>query len=1079
MDKPNPIDDTVLSPDGDSSLVAVATKTFPIANWERYEFIRLLGQGGMGAVYLARDPRLGRLIALKFIRNIDAHTTLRFMQEARAQARIDHPDICKIYEVGEISGRAYIAMQFIDGLSLEQAAKQMSLLDKVQAIKDAASALHAAHQRGIIHRDIKPANIMVERVQDSASAVSYRPVVMDFGLAREVNDTQGLTESGMMLGTPAYMPPEQARGQTTRMDRRSDVYSLGATLYELLTGTPPFVAEGLVYMLMQILEHPPPRLRLALPAAPEALEIIVEKCLRKDPDSRYQSAKDLADDLDRFLRGEPILAKKLSVFSRLRYRARRNKLATVLLVSLLVSLLGLGGFSLRVHAQNLRKVRQQSALAQKLGQHVERIEWQMRAAYFSPLHDITQEKEAVRARLSEIDREMRGYGDIGVGLGHYVLGRGHLALHDFDKAEEHLQQAEEAGVRDPELDYALGRVLGEKYRKAIEEARRGGDRSFFARRKAELDQELLAPSLGYLQKSHARTKVSANYMQGLIDFYSHRFDAALLNAYFAQQQTPWFYEAIQLEGDVHTALALEQMAHGDYSKSEENFQTAIKRYERAAEFGRSDHRLYESIAKVWNMLMVLDRTRFLSPQQRLGHALLAAEQSISAAPHESLGPMYISQAHHTVAQYLQAADRKERLPAIEKAIAAGARAVLVRPNNPEAYRGLANGYILNAKYIARYEPEQSARFETSVQNAHEYLKKASLLNSKDPSVFSSIAHVYQMQASYSLDLGKDPKEDILLSIQSIRRAIELDAEQADFYTQLSVNYWLWSQFNSEYGRNSEDLVRASAEVAATSMKINPNGVLDRSYLGLIYCSQGKYCLDARCDVEGLTDKAIKLFQDAIAASQKRSHRPYLFSALAYEIRARDALRLERDPAPAIADGLAAAQACERLAPEEAYCHTHRASLLTTEGEWRSAHGKNPLPSFYAALDSARRAVQLSGRQQEADARMAVGRVSRQLALFQLARARNHAVGSGLSAIIDEGLNSLDRALQVRRGRPRALALQGALLLLHARTSGNAAERSAAVQKARKALALAIVENPLLKLPYESLLVESETIATGK
>jgi serine/threonine-protein kinase len=207
-----------------------------LARWDRYELLDLLGKGGMGMVYRARDRRLDRIVAIKFLRVADPDATMRFLREARAQARIEHPHVCRVYEVGEIEGRAYIALQYVDGEPLQVAARKMPLEAKITVLRDVAMALHEAHRLGIVHRDVKPANIMVERTGDD----QWVPIVTDFGLAREATVEIGLTASGAVLGTPAYMSPEQARGDIRLVDRRSDVYGLGATLYELLTGGPPF-----------------------------------------------------------------------------------------------------------------------------------------------------------------------------------------------------------------------------------------------------------------------------------------------------------------------------------------------------------------------------------------------------------------------------------------------------------------------------------------------------------------------------------------------------------------------------------------------------------------------------------------------------------------------------------------------------------------------------------------------------------------------------------------------------------------------------------------------------------------------
>src|SRR5689334_648254 len=187
---------------------------FPVPQWDRYEFLSPLGSGGMGEVYKARDRRLGRVVALKFIRGADPDKVMRFLQEARAQARIDHPNVCKVYEVGDVAGKAYIAMQLIGGERLDKAAQGMSLPEKVQVMKEVAEAIHEAHRLGVIHRDLKPSNIMVERGEDGR----WVPVVMDFGLAYDIGQGHALTQTGALMGTPSYMAPEQARGDVRGID---------------------------------------------------------------------------------------------------------------------------------------------------------------------------------------------------------------------------------------------------------------------------------------------------------------------------------------------------------------------------------------------------------------------------------------------------------------------------------------------------------------------------------------------------------------------------------------------------------------------------------------------------------------------------------------------------------------------------------------------------------------------------------------------------------------------------------------------------------------------------------------------
>lgn len=204
----------------------------------RYKILNLLGEGGMGKVYKAHDKKLNRYVALKFLKENDPLKQKRFLQEAQAQARLKNDAICKIFEVGEMDGKPFISMQYIEGENLRVAAREMNFEMKLNIIKKVAEGLQEAHKMGILHRDINPSNIMVEKDENG----EYKPYIMDFGLAKEVAEPS-VTQDGMIMGTLFYMSPEQARGLNKEMDRRSDIYSLGATLYEILSGEPPFTGD--------------------------------------------------------------------------------------------------------------------------------------------------------------------------------------------------------------------------------------------------------------------------------------------------------------------------------------------------------------------------------------------------------------------------------------------------------------------------------------------------------------------------------------------------------------------------------------------------------------------------------------------------------------------------------------------------------------------------------------------------------------------------------------------------------------------------------------------------------------------
>jgi tetratricopeptide (TPR) repeat protein len=318
-----------------------------------YEVLNLLGRGGMGVVYKARQERLNRIVALKMIRAgayASPELRARFHIEAEALAKLQHPNIVQIYEVGESSGCPYIAMEFVDGGNLGDLLAGQVAPPRVASglVETLARAMHAAHLRGIVHRDLKPANILLgiengELRMKKGEPFSFLdssfsiPKVTDFGLAKHLAEGKGHTATGIVMGTPSYMAPEQARGRIHDIGPPTDVYSLGALLYELLAGRPPFLSENGLDTVRQVLSEEPPALSSLRPKSPRDLETICLKCLEKDAAKRYQTAEHLADDLRRYLNGEPITARPARLGERVvKWTKRRPAWAALIGASVLL-----------------------------------------------------------------------------------------------------------------------------------------------------------------------------------------------------------------------------------------------------------------------------------------------------------------------------------------------------------------------------------------------------------------------------------------------------------------------------------------------------------------------------------------------------------------------------------------------------------------------------------------------------------------------------------------------------------------------------------------------------------------------
>lgn len=330
-----------------------------------FELLEEIARGGMGVVYKARQRSLNRLVALKMILNgqlASAQEIERFRAEAAAAAGLDHPNVLPIYEVGQFQGHPYFSMKLIDGGSLANFLNRTPrppLRDLLEILVKVCRAVHAAHQRGILHRDLKPANVLLQiadcRLQNEGSEVSATsqsaicnlrsaiPMVTDFGLAKRVEGDSKLTQSGVVVGTPSYMPPEQARGAKS-LTTAVDVYALGAILYEILTGQPPFQGKSPIDTLFQVIESDPPRPRSRDRHVDADLETICLHCLEKEPGRRYASADALADDLQRWLDSLPILARPATTKERVvKWAKRRPAIAALTAALVAVALLGVGG----------------------------------------------------------------------------------------------------------------------------------------------------------------------------------------------------------------------------------------------------------------------------------------------------------------------------------------------------------------------------------------------------------------------------------------------------------------------------------------------------------------------------------------------------------------------------------------------------------------------------------------------------------------------------------------------------------------------------------------------------------------
>lgn len=904
----------------------------------RYELRELVGEGGMGRVHRAWDRELERFVALKFIRGGDPSLASRLIVEARLQSSIDHPHVAKIYEVGMLDDEPFIAMQLVKGQSLDELSRGLPLETKIRLVIQVASAVQAAHQAGLVHRDLKPGNILVEPAQDG----SLHPYLTDFGLARGA-EASGLTSLGFAAGTLPYMSPEQASGEGP-VDFRSDIYGLGATLYALLTGHPPFESRhaageehpdmsasslqsggGLLpellsgwrtrirkegrpapplSLLRRVLEEDPPAPSSLSAGLSRDLDTIVLKCLEKAPHRRYASARAMAEDLQRYLDGLPILARPAGNLERMaKWVIRHRALARTLAVGSLLLLIAVFGW-----ARATWRSSAQAAVALRMGSEAKALEAELGAAYLLPAHDVRPDKARVRASLERLQGEIDSAGGSAARVGAYALGCGHFVVGDLDAARVELERAWQGGYRNPDVALALGRVYGSLYRRDRGLLIRQVDPRQRAATLEELNRRWRDPALQLMKAQPQIRAEDQALLEGFIALAEDRYEDGLSAARRIQALSPVLYEGQLLEANLHLFKGRDLVHEGRMEEGLALIGKAQATYTRALEIGRSDPELFYFAAVCrYEQCLALGLKRgarvsdFEAPLQDANRAL--------AVDPENADALLLKADILMKKAYTLNADGNPSLPILEDAIILANRAIQLDASNPAGWEELAQAIEYKIWRWGDLDYDVKALCEEALTATD----KALALAGASPSSHYLRASLHSELAANELKRrGVDPRPQVALAEADYLKIAELGDDRASVLLARTRAWKTVAQYETDFG-------------------------LDASHtIGI---------------VNGLFDLGQKTWPEVVQISKECAVWKALIAG--WE------LDHGGDPSASLRAGLEQAEAAGRIDSMDSILQATLARLHTTEGLWQMRQHGNPDPAFHIALLAGERSKRLN------------------------------------------------------------------------------------------------------------------------
>lgn len=860
----------------------------------RYSLETWLGRGAIGVVYKAYDSILKRHVALKLLYADDPKHTESILQEAQAQASVEHPNICKVFDVGQVGKTYYIAMQCLEGETLDIAIHRLSLDEKVEVMRRVAQAIHAAHQKGLVHRDLKPSNIIVKWEDRGKEGFKLQPFVLDFGLAHETQSHNDSSER-RVAGSPAYMSPEQVRCEPEQFERRSDVYGLGATMFFLLSGKAPFTGNNNVQVLMNVVKEETPLLRAANPRLPKDLEIIVAKCMDKDPERRYPNAAALALDLARYLRNEPVSVRSPVLSYILFKKLQKNPVLSVLLILGVLTTAIIGTFMV----VDQFKQERQSNLIRRFSSEVESSDWYLRVAQMMPAHNTLPYRQKIEGRIARLKIDMQELGEMAEGPGHFAIGRAYLALGEYYLAKDHLEKSIALGFDDAVVFESLGLVLGKLYEKALANANAILNPELRAMRREEIRKTYRDPALEALRASQGSWLGITSFLEARIAWYESRPDDAIVLLKTMPEDTAWLFEAKLLLGRIYAQQALDVESRGNY-----------------------------------------DEMRRL-----LGLANEAFEHVLVVAP--SHFPVYLAELERLTWMFkLNVREGQDNTELEQRMTQIFQTGLKVYPNHPGLIAERARYYAEVGEYLFYFRGESPNGVIERGMSLLDTITMEGIDGESRERLLFSRASLLNLKCEYAMSIGVDPGIYFEEASRVWNFLLDLRPNDTFYLNSAGVLHWTRAEYESSNGRDpAKAVARARSYLEAVSIN-DPDLELAQNNLGLVYWTLGAYEWYAGKDPSSSFEQSANYFQRAIDLNLSQ----YAFTNKAGVLlnKALYNLLQGKDPNPILDQVLPLIEAVSQISTDNPDIYDMRGRAYRMKAWWAMIVGGDPSDYFRKA-----------------------------------------------------------------------------------------------------------------------------------